>query len=300
MARTGWSASPATPAVPLGTLRFMLLIPRYDEPSFFQLELALGDPGAPLLRQRRRLASLLGGLDDEQWATASRCEGWSVQDVVVHLVSTNQFWAFSIGAALAGEPTRVLATFDPVASPAELVDAGRSQPTADVLARFVETNESLADAVAELGDDGWSMLGEAPPGHVPLRAVALHALWDSWIHERDIVLPLGCIPVEENDEIAGCLVYGAALGPALSVAGGASRQGAIAVVATNPDFRFVVEVGESVIVRAGDAPADALRLTGPAVELIEALSCRGPLPCPVADDEQWLISGLAEVFDLPV
>ena len=275
----------------------MLLTPRYDEPSFLRLELALGDPRAPLLRQRRRLASLLGGLDDEQWATASRCEGWSVRDVVAHLVSTNQFWAFSIGAALAGEPTRFLATFDPVASPAELVDAGRSEPTADVLARFVETNESLADAVAELGDDGWSMLGEAPPGHVPLRAVALHALWDSWIHERDIVLPLGLVPVEEPDEIAGCLAYGAALGPALSVAGGATRQGAITVEATNPDLHFVVEVGETVVVRAGEASADALCLTGPAVGLIEALSFRGPLPCPVADDDQWLIGGLAEVFD---
>jgi uncharacterized protein (TIGR03083 family) len=275
----------------------MLLTPRYDEPSFLQLELSLGDPGTPLLRQRRRLASLLGGLDDEQWATASRCEGWSVRDVVAHLVSTNQFWAFSIGAALAGEPTRFLAEFDPVASPAELVEAGRSEPTADVLARFVDTNEALADAVAELGDDGWSMLGEAPPGHVPLRAVALHALWDSWIHERDIVLPLGLAPVEEPDEIAACLGYGAALGPALSVAGGATRQGAISVEATNPDLQFVVEVGESVVVRAGEAPADALRLTGPAVGLIEALSFRGPLPCPVADDDQWLIGGLAEVFD---
>jgi uncharacterized protein (TIGR03083 family) len=49
----------------------------------------------PLLRQRRRLAALLGSLDDQQWATTSRCEQWSVQDVVAHLVSTNQFWAFS-------------------------------------------------------------------------------------------------------------------------------------------------------------------------------------------------------------
>ena len=86
-------------------------------------------------------------------------------------------------------------------------------------------------------------------GPRPLRAVALHALWDSWIHERDIVVPLGLTPVEEPDEIAGCLVYGAALGPALSVAGGATRQGAVTVEATNPDFRFVVEVGESVVVR---------------------------------------------------
>jgi uncharacterized protein (TIGR03083 family) len=265
----------------------MLLTPRYDEASFLQLDVPRGDPAVPLLRQRRRLASLLAGLDAGQWAAASRCEGWSVQDVIAHLVSTNQFWAFSIRAALGGDPTRFLATFDPVTSPAELVDATRSQKPDDVLDQFVETNESLAAAVADLDDDGWSTLGEAPPGHVPLRAVALHALWDAWIHERDIVLPLGLAPVEEPDEIVGCLSYGASLSPAFVVAGGG----------THPDLRFVVDVGESIRVHDGEAPVEALRLTGPAVELLEGLSFRGPLPCPVADEHRWLLRGLAEVFD---
>lgn len=283
--------------MPLATVRPMLLTPRYDEPSFLRLDLPLGDPGVPLVRQRRRLASLVSGLDDEQWAAASRCEGWSVRDVIAHLVSTNQFWAFSMQAARAGKPTRFLATFDPVASPAELVEAGRSQPTAEVLASFVETNEVLAAAVAGLDETGWSTLGEAPPGHVPLRAVALHALWDAWVHERDIVLPLGLVPVEEPDEITGSLAYVAALSPAFALAGGGTRHGAIAVEVTHPDFAFLVEVGESVVVRAEGAPVDALRLAGRAVDLLEALSVRAPLRCQVPDDQRWLVSGLAEVFD---
>src|SRR5207302_810982 len=162
------------------------------------------------------------------------------------------------GAALRGEPTRYLATFDPVTSPAQLVETSRSDAAADVLDRFVETIDALAATIAEVdGDaDGWSMLGEAPPGHVPLHAVALHALWDSWIHERDVVLPLGLAPVEEPDEIVGCLCYAAAIGPALAIAGGSSRRGAIAVDASNPDACFVVETGEAVFVRSGDAPDD--------------------------------------------
>jgi uncharacterized protein (TIGR03083 family) len=274
------------------------LTPRYDEPTFLRLDLSLGDPAVPLLRQRRRLASLLAGFDDRQWATASRCEGWSVQDVLAHLVSTNQFWAFSVGAGLGGAPTRFLTTFDPVASPAELVDAFRSQPPSDVLEQFTESTESLADMLAQVDDAGWSLLAEAPPGHVPLRAVALHALWDAWIHERDILLPLGLTPVEEPDEITGSLVYAAALSPLLVVAGGSTRRGAIAVEATDPDVGFVVDVGESVAVRADGAPGDASCLRGSAVELVEALSFRRPLPCPVADEDRWLLSGLAEVFDL--
>ena len=275
----------------------MQLRPRYDVPDFLRFEGSLDDPAAALLRQRRRLASILGELDDAQWATASRCVGWSVRDVVAHLVDTNRFWAISIAAGRAGEPTRYLATFDPVASPAEMVAGVRSLPPATVLERFVESTEGVAESVAGLDDDGWSTLGEAPPGHVPLRAVAMHAVWDAWIHERDITLPLGLAPVEEADEIAGCLRYAAAISPALAVAGGSTRQGSILIEVTDPEVRVVVDVGEAVLVHDGDASIDALHLTGSAVEVLEALSYRVPLRQPVADEHQWLFGGLAEVFD---
>ncbi len=275
----------------------MRLTPRYDDPSFVRLDLPLGDPAAPLLRQRRRLASLLATLEPEQWAATSRCEGWSVQDVAAHLVSTNQFWAVSIGAALGGAPTRLLATFDPVATPPELVEAVRSQSPAEVLDGFVATTEALADVIAGVDAAGWSRTGEAPPGHLTLRCVAWHAAWDSWIHERDIALPLGLPPVEEPDEVTGCLAYAAALSPAFAVAAGSAREGTIAVEATNPDTRFVVEVGGSVVVRGGETDADALHLSGAAVELLEGLSFRQALPCPVDERHRWLLSGLATVFD---
>ena len=275
----------------------MLLTPLYDRPSFLRIDVPLGDPATPLLRQRRRLASLLAGLDDDQWGTSSRCEGWSVQDVTAHLVSTNQYWAFAIGAALAGEPTGFLATFDPVASPAELVEDERSRSRAEILDRFVDSNEALAEVVAPIDDASWSLPGEAPPGHVPLVAVALHALWDAWVHERDVVLPLGLTPLEEPDEITACLAYAAALSPALGIAAGSTRHGAITVDATGPDVHLVVDVGDAVVVHTDDTPADALHLTGPAVALLEALSHRAAFPCPVPASRQWLLDALSEVFD---
>ena len=125
----------------------------------------------------------------------------------------------------------------------------------------------------------------------------MHALWDSWVHERDVVLPLGLAPVDEPDEIIGGLVYCAALSPAFAVAGGSTRPGAIVVEATDPDLRFVVGVGDSVVVHGGAVPEGALRLAGPAVELLEALSFRAPLTPPVPDGQRWLLGGLAEVFD---
>ncbi|MGH9274201.1 MAG: maleylpyruvate isomerase family mycothiol-dependent enzyme [Acidimicrobiales bacterium] len=275
----------------------MKLSPQYDTPGFFRFEGLRDDTSLPLLRQRRRLASILSDLDDAQWAAPSRCDEWSVQDVIAHLVGVNQFWAVSIASGRHGEPTRFLSTFDPVASPAEMVDSVRSLPWATVLERFVDSIDAVAESVAGLDEDGWSMPAEAPPGHVPLRAVALHALWDAWIHERDITLPLGLVPVEEADEIAGCLRYAAALSPAFAVASGSTRRGSILIETTDPEVRVVIDVGEGVVVHDGDAPADALHLTGSAVELVEALSYRVPLPEPVADEHQWMLDGLAQIFD---
>jgi len=38
--------------------------------------------------ERRALIDDLAGLEDAQWETPSLCPGWSVHDVVVHLVAT--------------------------------------------------------------------------------------------------------------------------------------------------------------------------------------------------------------------
>jgi hypothetical protein len=68
---------------------------------------------------------------------------------------------------------------------------------------------------------------------------------------------------------------------------------------TDPATQVVVELGPVVVVSEGDPPADAIRLSGRTVDLVEGLSFRAPFPCPVADEDLWLLSGLATVFDLP-
>ena len=46
------------------------------------------DLWAAVANERRALADDLEGLTDEQWHTASLCEGWSVEDVVGHMTAT--------------------------------------------------------------------------------------------------------------------------------------------------------------------------------------------------------------------
>ena len=185
----------------------MQITPRYGDPGLVTFDPPVDDPSVPALRQRRRLGALLADLDDRQWATKSRCQAWSVRDVIAHLVTTNRFWAYSIASGLAGEPTRILTGFDPVATPAALVDAMSAQSPAELLAQFDESNEALATAIGQPDAASWSAIAEAPPGHLAVSAVVLHALWDSWVHERDIVLPLGMDPALEEDELTCCLLY---------------------------------------------------------------------------------------------
>jgi uncharacterized protein (TIGR03083 family) len=274
----------------------MRISPRYDGPPLVQLAPPPGDPSVPLLRQRRRLGESLRALDDEQWAAPSRCERWSVRDVVAHLVSVDQYWALSIGAGLAGTPTRFLEGFDPAATPAQLVDGMNDAPS-EVLARFVDGVDRLAEVVTGLDRAQWALPAESPPGHVPLHALVRHALWDAWVHERDVMLPLGLAPVEEPDEIALSLEYVAALSPAFLAMFGSSRPGTLVVDGTDPDTHVVVELGTEVVVHDGDATDDALRLAGPSVALVEALSARAPFPCEVDDGGRWMLSGLTTVFD---
>lgn len=276
----------------------MILTPRYEGPAILRIEGEVGDVTTPLLRQRRRLGDLLEELDDAQWAMPSRCDGWTVRDVVSHLVTTDQFWFLSAQAALAGEPTRFLTAFDPVATPAALVDGARHTPPAEVLASYREGIEALGATLSGLDAGQWELPAEGPPGHIALRAMAHHALWDAWIHERDVVLPLGFSPAGEPDELRACLRYAAGLGPAFAASTGSRRTGTLAVTGTDPAAHVVVRAGEAVVVEDGEGPADAARLEGPTVELIEALSFRGPFPHELPEDDRWLVAGLDVAFDL--
>jgi uncharacterized protein (TIGR03083 family) len=275
----------------------MQLTPHYDGPPVFTIDGPADDQREPLVRQRRRLQEALADLADEDWKRPSRCDGWTIQDVVAHLNGTNSFWTLSISAGLAGSPTRVLAACDPVAPPELMVASTRTTAPAENHDPFAETNASLFEVVESLDHEGWSAIGESPAGHVTMRALAHHALWDSWVHERDVLLPLGIAPVEEVDELTSCLRYVAGIAPTLARMTDSTRRGSLVIDATDPDVHVVVEVGETVAVRGGAAPHDAVRLAGRTVELIDMLSIRAPFDHVVPDDGRWMFEGLATVFD---
>lgn len=274
----------------------MQLTPRYDSPPIITLD---GPPSgvlAPLIRQRRRLADAVQHFTDAEWSHPSRCAGWSNRDVIAHLDSVDGFWAYSVSQGVAGKPTRFLATFDPVASPAALVAASQADAP-EVRDRFLASSAAFVARMEALSDDEWDSVAEAPPGHISVSALAHHALWDAWVHERDIMLPLGAPCAVEADEIECGLRYAAALGPALACSRGSTAPGTLALIGHSPALEFVVDVAAVVAVRSGRTTEADITLRGDSVELLEALSVRRPLPQSIDEKHAWLLMGLATAFD---
>ena len=277
----------------------MIVHPRYDGPPIVSIDGSPGELLQPVTRQRRRMQAMLADLAPHEWATPSRCADWAVRDVVAHLIEVNQFWDASIASGAAGNPTRWLRGFDPASTPAAMVAAMAEISVDDLIDRFDVSTDALLATLAALDDPSWSMVAESPAGHVPIRLVAQHALWDSWIHERDVALPLGLDPATEDDEIRACLQYAAAIGPALALQTSESANaGSYVLAATDPAMQFEIEVGSGVHVVESTREAGPA-LCGEAVDLVELLSLRVPAPDSTPPAWRTLLRALAVAFDLP-
>ena len=267
----------------------MQIAPRYGDQPVMRIESFIDDPATPLLRQRTRLATRLADLDDAQWAAPSRCQGWSVQDVVAHLTTTNQFWALSITSARDGDPTRFLDGFDPVAVPAQLVDDARgldARPRPSIGSpgptRPWPTPSSTSTTTAgpcwprrrpvTWPSGWWRCTRCGTPGSTS----ATSCCRSGWPRPRS--------PTRSPDRWPTSPRWVRPSWPWSA----RPECATLDVQATDPDVRVVVEVGPTVVLHDGSAGSVAaspgavtVTLAGPAVDLVEALSFRVPLTAPV-------------------
>ena len=236
------------------------------------------------MRHRDRFTDALASLTDEQWSATSRCDAWSNREVVCHLVDVDMYWTYSLESGRNGEPITYLRDFDPVATPQALVDSKTSLSTAEVFDAFTTNGATFRKAVESLGDNEWDALCEAPIGHVTARVMLAHTLWDSWLHERDILLGLGAVGDPEPDELAVVTWYSLLFGGAQG--GVVDDEHAVGSLPTEPidaqlqfddlpDTPLRLAVDRVVYV----GPADAPRASGSAVDFVEAVTGRSdPFP----------------------
>ena len=132
------------------------------------------------------------GLSAEQWATPSRCPGWSVQDNLAHIVGTERMLQGQ------GAP-EVEASGEHVRNPAgagneRWVESMRSMSGPEVLEAFrVVTAERLAE-LAAMSDEEILAVGWSPVGEVPYLRFMHVRVYDAWLHLEDCRAPLGHDP----------------------------------------------------------------------------------------------------------
>jgi hypothetical protein len=65
----------------------------------------------------------------------------------------------------------------------------------------------MAADIDSSGGERWGASGISPLGVVPWWMSVLHIFWDSWLHERDALLPLGLDVPVEPDDVTATLTY---------------------------------------------------------------------------------------------
>jgi uncharacterized protein (TIGR03083 family) len=134
---------------------------------------------AGFLDELERFAALVRSLDDTEWITASRCDGWTCADLAAHVTGT-------LTDILAGR-------FDGLGTPEvterEVTERrGRTQSElADELDGDRDGARALLDA---FDDDAWN--GPAPAGIPGTLGDGIETLWfDTYIHAEDIRAAVG-------------------------------------------------------------------------------------------------------------
>lgn len=158
-----------------------------------------------LAQQQAELSEILEGLADDQWGAPTRCEGWDVSDVVLHLCQTNDM-------ATASAEGRFESFFADVADgtgPASTIDEGAAALVAKERglapsALFQRWSGSAAAMLAALDSSDMSRRVRWVVGELSLRTLATTRLAETWIHTGDVAGAVGVelAPTERLEPIA--------------------------------------------------------------------------------------------------
>lgn len=166
-----------------------------------------------LQSEMRRLEAFLGTLVHEDWQRASRCDQWTVADVVAHLTTMDQDCAARIGRALHGD-----------ASPPQQAPPVAGQAAADIAHQAITMRQRLGDdllptflaaqcafheTLATIGPADWDKLCYHPQGNVSIGRIVDALIIERTLHGWDIQsvfdphtrLSPACLPIVVEREV---------------------------------------------------------------------------------------------------
>ncbi len=145
-----------------------------------------------LIDQHAETATLLDGVTSAEAHRATRCIGWSVSDVLLHLAQSDEMAITSLtdgfGAAAVDNTSGWGGGTSIDESVAMMVERERAAPFEDVLSRW---RLAAAGLTARLGDMDLSTRVPWVAGNLSARTLATTRLSETWIHTEDIADSLG-------------------------------------------------------------------------------------------------------------
>lgn len=217
------------------------------------------------------LDRLLSGLSEPQWSQPVPLPGWSVHDVVAHIVGTE--------SSLLGMPTPQ-SDLDVRALEHVRNDIGadnecwvrelRGESGADLLRRFRSVTDQRREVLAGLSDEDWNAPTPTPVGSDSYGRFIRVRVFDCWMHELDIRDGLG-LPASDAElggPAAGLALdeMAAAMGFVVGKLGGAPQGSRVAIELTGPlarTIRVAVDGRARVVDDFGGQPPSAtIRMDG--------------------------------------
>ena len=219
---------------------------------------------AALVAQQDELDGILRDATDADWATPTRCPGWAVSDVVLHLAQTDELALASAEGRLA-EAASSWAGGDGAATVDDRAEALVAQQRGVPPQLILESWRVGAAAVCEAFDmvDPSARLTWVS-GQVAARTLATTRLAETWIHTGDVAAALGVTrtPGPQLEQIVR-LAWRTL--PYAFARDGKELAGLVAVELTAPDGRLWV---------FGDLGTATTTVRGPAVDFCEVAARR--------------------------
>src|SRR6266550_4244444 len=133
---------------------------------------------AGLLAEYEAFGQLVRSLDERQWETPSRCDGWTAGDVARHVVGT----ATDVANGVAGTHT-----------PDEEVAERKGRSATEIADELETALGTLRNLAAIIDDNAWN--GPSPVPDLTMRQGILTLIYDLYVHNDDIRAAVGMPPM---------------------------------------------------------------------------------------------------------
>jgi len=149
--------------------------------------------------QQAEMTNLIEGLTDSDWQRPSRCEGWTVADVVLHMAQTNEMAIASVQDRMQEHLVEMARGLPPSPSIDDGADAmvvkERGMPASDLLARW---HASLVDFDTLLRDADPHRRVTWVAGQLSIQTLVTTRLAETWIHTDDVAYAFDQTPPPTN------------------------------------------------------------------------------------------------------